>query len=201
MRHLYLGLLLAVGLLVTATNGAFAQQGKGNECTIAGTWYGGSVVAYSMTITQSGPAGHYVTYAEGMYKTSILSTGYAGTLAKKGDKYEGSGMALETSRPEYLNPPPFEAMPDLVAAWFSAELVDCNTLRNTIPFFGTYFGSGIWKPGSPWTGVNWTSGGKVPMVDAPDVDLIPILTGDTKPIVETYHRLPSKVNRALLHTN
>lgn len=191
----------ALVLLVLIATGAFAQQGKENGCTIAGTWYGGSVVAYSMTITQSGPAGHYVTYAEGMYKTSILSTGYAGTLDKKGKKFVGAGMALETTNPEYLSPPPFQTLPDLVAAWFSMELVDCNTIRNTIPFFGTYFGVGIWQPGSPWSGVNWLSGGKVPMVDAPDLDMIPLLTGDTKPIVETYHRLPSKVNPALLHTN
>jgi len=201
MRHRYFAFFLVLGLLVLAAASAFAQQGKGNDCTLAGTWYGGSVVAYSMTITQSGPAGHYVTYAEGMYKTSILSTGYAGTLDKKGNRFEGSGMALATSRPEYLNPPPFEAMPDLLAAWFSMELVDCNTIKNTIPFFGSYTGSEFWKPGSPWTGVNWISGGKVPLMDAPDLDMIPLLTGDTKPIVETYHRLPQKVNAALLHKN
>ncbi|HET8824776.1 MAG TPA: hypothetical protein VFM77_06585, partial [Terriglobales bacterium] len=114
MRTRYCLFLLSA-LLVIVSVGALAQQGKRNDCTIAGTWYGGSVVAYSLTITQSGPAGHYVTYGEGMYKTSILSTGYAGTLARNGDKYEGSGMALETSNPEYLNPPPFQTLPDLVA--------------------------------------------------------------------------------------
>ena len=201
MRYRYCVVLFVITLLVMVATNAFAQQGKGNECTPAGVWYGGSVVAYSLTITQSGPAGNYVTYGEGMYKTSILATGYSATLQKIGNKYEGAGMALETSSPEYLNPPPFKTLPDLAAAWFSIEMVDCNTIKNTIPFFGMYFGASIWQPGTPWSGVNWLSSGKVPFVDAPDLDLIPILTGAMKPIVETYHRVPTKVNPALLHTN
>ena len=188
-------------LLLGFVAAALAQQGKGNDCTPAGVWYGGSVVAYTFTITPSGPAGHYVTYGEGMYKTSIIATGYQGTLEKHGKKYEGAGMALQTSDPEYLKPPPFQKMPDLMAAWFSVEMVDCNTIKNTIPFFGTYFGEGFWQPGSPWTGMGWISGGKVPLVDAPDLDMIPILTGDTKPIVETYHRVSTRVNPNLLHHN
>lgn len=200
MRHRYLVVLLLAVLFVLVAS-AFAQQGKGNECTPAGVWYGGSVVAYTFTITPSGPAGHYTTYGEGMYKTSVLATGYSATLKKNGNKYEGGGMALETSNPEYLNPPPFQTLPDLTVAWFSIEMLDCNTLKNTIPFFGMYFGAGIWQPGSPWSGVNWLANGKLPFLDAPDLDMIPILTGDTKPIVETYHRVPTKVNPALLHHN
>jgi hypothetical protein len=51
------------------------------------------------------------------------------------------------------------------------------------------FGKGIWEPGTPWSGVNWVADAKVSRLGTPDVDLIPILTCDTKPIVETYHRL------------
>lgn len=186
-------------LLTILATVASAQQGKGNECTIAGTWYGGSVVAYQMTIVPSGPAGHYTMTAQGMYKTSIMNTAYSGTLKKEGKKYVGSGMALDTQDPEYLNPPPFQMLPDLIVGWFSMELVDCNTIRNAIPFLGTYLGIGVWLPGSPASGITWVPGGKVPLADSPDIDMIPILTGDTKPIVETYHRLPTKVNPALLH--
>lgn len=198
MRHRVSAVLFSMILLAAS---GFAQQGKGNDCTLTGVWYGGSAVAYTLTITQSGPAGHYVTYSEGMYKTSILSTGFSGTMEKNGEKYEGAGMALETSNPEYLNPPPFQTLPDLIVAWFSTEMVDCNTLKNTIPFFGIYFGAGIWQPGTPWTGMDWLANSKRPFVDAPDLDMIPILTGDTKPIVETYHRIPNLVNPTLLHHN
>ena len=201
MGHRNFVVAFSIVLLVIVVSSAFAQQGKGNECTPAGVWYGGSVVAYTLTITESGPAGHYTTYGEGMYKTSILATGYSATVEKKGRKYEGAGMALQTSNPEYLNAPPFQTLPDLAAAWFSIEMVDCDTIKNTIPFFGVYFGAGLWQPGSPWSGIGWLTNGKVPFVDAPDLDMIPILTGDTKPIVETYHRVPSKVNPALLHHN
>jgi hypothetical protein len=197
MRKILFIPVLVLALVV----GVFAQQGKGNGCTPVGVWYGGSVVAYTLTITQTGPAGHFITYGEGVYKTSIVGTGYQATLEKHGNRYEGAGMALETSDPEYLNPPPFEKMPDLVAAWFSMEMIDCNTIRNVIPFFGTYFGAGFWQPGSPWTGMGWISGGKMPFVDPPDLDMIPILTGNTKPIVETYHRISRTVNPNLLHYN
>ena len=81
--------------------------------------------------------------------------------------HEGSGVALETSDPEYLNPPPFKNMPDLAVGWFSEELLDCNTLKTTLSFFGLYFGAGVWEPGTPWTGMGWISGGKIPLVTRP----------------------------------
>ena len=192
--------LLGVLFIVIVSTGALAQQGKG-DCSIAGTWYGGSAVAYQMTVVQSGPAGHYTMWAEGMYKTSVLNTTYSGTLEKKGNQFVGSGVSLNTQNPEYLNPPPFQTLPDLTVGWFSMELTDCNTIKNTIPFLGTYFGIGIWLPGSPASGISWVPGGKIPLSDSPDLDMIPILTGDTKPIIETYHRLPTKVNPSLLHRN
>lgn len=207
MQHRCSVALAVIALLLGVAAGAFAQQGKGNECTPSGVWYGGSVVAYQMTIIPGGPAGHYTTFAQGMYKNSVLNTVYAGEVVKNGNKYEGSLVALSTQDPEYLNPPPFTKLPDINAGWASMELLDCNTLQNTIPFFGVYFGPpspfgvGIWEPGTPWWGVNWVAKGKVPLLDQPDVDLIPILTNDTKPIVETYHRVSRTVNPALLHHN
>ncbi len=190
----------ALGLLVLlAALPCLAQQGEGNECTPEGTWYGGGVVAYFMTITPAGPAGHYAVTGQPMYKNAVMSTGYAGTMVKNGTKSEGPLMNLTTQDPAYSGLPPFANLPDLSVGWASMEMVDCNTIKNTIPFFGIYFGAGIWQPGTPWTGINWLPNAKIPLVSPPDVDLIPILTGDTKSIVETYRRLPETVNTALLH--
>lgn len=141
-----------------------------------------------------------------MYKDTVMNTMYAGVLVKNGKLFEGNGMSLTTRDPDFLKQPPIGKLPDITVGWFSIEKVDCNTLKNTIPFLGIYFGSpvpgtssGIWLPGTPWTGINWIPNAKIPLLDAPDVDLIPVLTGDVKPIVETYHRLPETVNPALLH--
>ena len=186
-----------------------AQQGMGNDCTPAGTWYGGSVVAYQLTVAPSAPAGHYTFIFQGIYTPpppTTIAAFVSGEMVKKGNVYEGSMLSLGGDN-AFLNPNPaaIGKMPDLEVGWVSMEMVDCNTIKNVIPFFGIYFGPfglfdtgpgpGIWQPGSPGSpffGVNWTSGGKVPLVNEPDVDLIPILTGDTKPIVETYHRLLNK---------
>ena len=176
-----------------------AQQGKGNQCTPEGVWYGGSVVAYRMTIIPAGPAGHYMTFAEGMYKNSVMTTMYTGEMVKTRDSYDGTLMALNTQDQEYAGPPPYQQLPDIAAGSFSVEMMDCNTLKNTIPFYGLYFGSQIWKPGTPWTGIGWVARGKIPLVDPPDVDLVQALTGDTKPIVETYHRIARAVNPPLMH--
>jgi hypothetical protein len=194
-----------IGALLIASATSFAQQGKGNQCTPDGVWYGGSKVAYRFTIIPAGPAGHYVTFAEGMYKNSVMTTMFAGELAKAGDKYEGTLMALNTQDPAYAGPPPYAALPNIAVGWASIEMLDCNTMMNTIPFYGMYFGApsqagpGIWEPGTPWTGISWVEDGKVPFVDPPDVDLIVMATGDTKPIVETYHRVLRTVNPDLLH--
>lgn len=171
----------------------FAQHGLGNDCTPAGVWYGGSVVAYQMTIVPAGPAGHYMVQAEGMYKNSVLNTVYTGRFVKKGNVYEGSMMQLSTSDPDFLNPPPIGKMPDLFVGWSVIELVDCNSMKNTIPFFGIYLASNIWQPG-----IVWLPAGKVPLIDPPDVDLLNVLTGG-QPVVETYRRLRNQVNPALLH--
>jgi len=68
----------------------------GNDCTIASTWYGGSVVAYQMTVTPTTPAGHYIVMAEPMYVNpqAPLAAKYTGQLIKKADVYEGSILPL-----------------------------------------------------------------------------------------------------------
>ncbi len=191
---------LVVAVLLVATVPCLAQQGMGNDCTLAGSWYGGSVVAYQLMIAPSTPAGQYTFVFQAMYgdPTVTKEANPSGKLVKHGKVYEGSMLALSGDSTFITLPPGANGkLPDLYVGWVSMELVDCNTIRNTIPFFGIYFGAGIWKPGNPVMGVDWVSGGKVPLVSEPDVDLIPILTFDTKPIVETYHRLPEGVNRDL----
>ena len=178
---------------------AVAQQGKGTPCTPAGVWYGGSVVAYRMTITPMGPAGHYRVFTEGMYKNAVMTTMWSGQMEKHGKLYEGTISALNTQDLAYNGPPPFANLPDIAAGWFTFELLNCNTMKSTIPFLGLYSGLGIWEPGTPWTGIHWLPNAKVPMHDVPDVDLIPVLTGDLKPIIETYHRVSPTVNPSLLH--
>ncbi len=119
----------------------FAQQGAGNGCTPAGVWYGGSVVAYKLTVVPLVPAGHYTVTFEGMYTNSVMKTTYSGEVEKKGDVYEGSLMALTTQNPDFLTPPPYGEMPDLIAAWMSLRMDDCNNMTNTMPFLGLYVGS------------------------------------------------------------
>ena len=176
----------------------FGQNGIGSNCTIAGTWYGGSVVGYQLTVTPSTPAGHYTFIFQGMYATvdpnngePVLAAHPTGELVKKGNAYEGSMLSLGGD-----NKPPMALtrMPDFEVGWVSMELLDCNTIKNTIPFFGIYFGVDIWSAGTPWTGPSWAPNPKALLNSEPDVDLIPILTGDVKPIVEIYRRVPTTVN-------
>lgn len=139
--------LAVIALLLSVTTGALAQQGKGNECTPAGVWYGGSAVAYHMTVI---PAGPYTVFAEGMYKDGVMTTSYWGALTKKNHKYEGSLMQLYTADPDFLNMPPIGKMPDIRAGWSSMEMLNCNTIKNTLPFFGLYLARNIWEPGVLW---------------------------------------------------
>ncbi len=167
-------------------------------CDLAGTWYGGSVVAYHMTIIPAVARDHYTVFAQGMYKNSVMNTVYTGQVARRHNRYEGPLMQLSTADPDFLNPPPIGKLPDITAGWTSMRLVDCNTIENRIPFFGVYFGSSIWQPAIDRPAIDWIAPGKTPLVDAPDVDLLTFLSGGM-PIVETYHRLLKTVNLDLLH--
>ena len=184
---------LAVVVVLAAVQ-CFAQQGVGNNCTLAGTWYGGSVVAYQMTIVPSVPAGHYTLFYDGIFKATPIAAMGTGRLVKHGKVYEGSSLSL-VGDDSFINMPPGAngKMPDVEAVWASMEMVDCNTMRSTVWFFGTYFAANIWEPGIVW------KAGK-PLVDPPDIDWINILNNG-HPIVETYHRLPNKVNPDLVHKN
>ncbi len=183
---------LSALLLILAALPAAGQKPKREECQPDGVWYGGSTVAYQMTIVPTGRDGHYLVTAQGMYRGGVLNTSYQGELVKKGDGWEGAVMQLVTTDSAFLNPPPVGKMPDLNVGWVILQLVDCNTLRDSIPFFGTYAAAGIWQPGIIW------AGGKRPFIDPPDVDLVNVLNGG-KPVEETYHRLPRAIDPKLLH--
>lgn len=96
MQRAFLVVLAAMALLSSFEGIGSAQEGKGNPCTPAGVWYGGSVVAYRMTITPAGPAGQFTILTEAMYKNAVLSTMWAGQITKRGKKYEGSMSSLST---------------------------------------------------------------------------------------------------------
>jgi hypothetical protein len=194
--HLPAILTLAAGLLLGSPLLAEPFDSPG-ACDLAGTWYGGSVVAYHMTIIPAGDRDHYTAFAQGMYKNSVMNTVYTGQLARKHNRYEGPLMQLSTADEDFLNPPPIGKLPDITAGWSSMRLVDCNTIENRIPFFGVYFASSIWQPDRDLPVIDWT-GVKTPLVSPPDVDLLIILSGG-RPIVETYHRLLKTVNPDLLH--
>lgn len=189
-------LFLSLALIAVFAATSFGQAGMGNECTPAGLWYGGSATPYKLTITQTGPATHYQAVFEPMYKNVVLNTTYTSLLEKKGNKYEGAGVILVSQDPNFVLQYPPPETPDLVVGWFSMELLDCNTIKNTIPFLGYYFGPPIWELAVG--GVNWVSPSKVPLVDPPDLDLL-VMTNGGAPEIERYRRIATKVNPALLH--
>ena len=188
-------LTLAAAVLLSVPLAMAEPAHPAQHCDLTGTWYGGSVVAYQLTVTPAAKPGHFTVIFQGMYKNSAMNTAYSGEVARKRDRYEGSLLQL-TGDEAFLGPPPLIGkMPDLVVVWTSMKLVDCNTIENTIPFFGTYFASNIWQPGIVW---NTPPFAKVPLVDPPDVDLLNILNnGD--PVKETYHRLLKTINPTLPH--
>ncbi len=194
--HLPAIVVVAGVLLLLSSAPLLAQADAPRSCDITGTWYGGSVVAYQMTIVPAAGPGHYTVLFQGMYKNSVMNTAFTGELVRKRNRYEGPLMQLTTANPAFLNPPPIGELPDIIAGWTAMELVDCDTIRNTIPFFGLYAGAGIWQPSG--AGVGWIEPPRTPLLQPPDVDLLDILSGGV-PIVESYRRLPKRVNPALLH--
>ena len=106
-------------LLILTALTCVAQPGMGNDCTIAGTWYGGSVVAYQMTVTPTTPAGHYIVMAEPMYVNpqAPLAAKYTGQLIKKADVYEGSILSLSGDKSFINLPGTNPKMPDLEVGW------------------------------------------------------------------------------------
>jgi len=126
-----------------------------------------------------------------------MNTVYAGKVEKKGEFYVGSLMQLATNDTDFLNPPPIGKMPDLNVVWseMQMQMVDCDTIKTTIPFFGYYFASHLWQPG-----IVWNPKGKIPLFDVPDIDRLDMLAGGA-PIIESYHRVAESVNPKLLHKN
>ena len=95
--HLTALLALAAALLLSVSAAMAEPAHPPRHCDLTGTWYGGSIVAYQMTIVPAGTSGRYSVVAEGMYKNSVINTIYTGLVARKHDRYQGPLMQLTTS--------------------------------------------------------------------------------------------------------
>ncbi|HXY41219.1 MAG TPA: hypothetical protein VEQ10_16210, partial [Vicinamibacteria bacterium] len=97
---------VVAAVLLLSSSPLLAEVDTPRSCDLTGTWYGGSIVAYQMTIVPAVPPGHYTVVAQGMYKNSVMNTAYTGELARKRNRYEGPLLQLTTGNPAFLNPPP-----------------------------------------------------------------------------------------------
>lgn len=147
-------------------------QGFGNECTLAGTWYGGSegTSKYVATIVPT-RANHYSAVFDGAYSMAPLGfpvkTIWSSQFVKqnKGEyEYKGTAIGLLNRSAEF----PPTGPPEIGAVRFHAKLDGCDTLKMVYDFFGGYF---------------W--GDKVPFRDPPDYIVAPT------PFEETYRRVPT----------
>ena len=161
----------AVVLFLVLSTSCLAQ-GSGNACMPTGRWYGGSQYAkYHLTVTFNVSA--YSVMFQGAYQNAPVETKYTGEIVRKGDHYEGGVIQLASSAATFPAP-----LPDILAAWSTVRMPDCDTLVSDISFFGIYLASSIWAP----------TGAKVPFRDKLDVDILAGL-GVTS-IQEVYHRVP-----------
>ena len=157
-------LIVACALLVLPT---LAQNP--NNCSLAGTWYGGSDYKYMMTIIPS--AGEkFAARAEAVY--SNLAWGYQAWTSWSGEVVRGSdgryvvqeiSMFTTSTDP---HPPPNSFELDGVRG--SIAFLNCDRIQISYNFFAAYFDLG-----------------KVPFVDQPDLNYLP-----PGGLVETYRRMP-----------
>ncbi len=152
-------------------------QGFGNECTPAGTWYGGGAdpsltihsPKYLLTIVPS-RAGRYSIRADEGFSTNPAVVAklseFSGELIKQEDgTYRAYALALANSSSV---PPPMGGLdPQIWAIREHVTLTDCNTLQFEIDFFAVY----------AW--------GHTPFLDTPDGYRLPPGTV----AIETYKRM------------
>jgi len=157
-------LLLLGVLLSSAALSAMAQ-----ECSPAGTWYGGSDFKYLITIIPTS-GNHFTVIYDPTYTLDLYgfpyNTKYTGEMIRKGNNLKVNAMNIFNMDSTIL--PPDVTKLNIWAITQTGKLIDCDTLEITDVFAGGYY---------------WTSN-KVPLKDTPDYPL-PV-TG-----VETYNRLPS----------
>jgi hypothetical protein len=161
--------LLWVALLMFAGALPAIAQRSGNECNLAGTWYGGSDFKYQLTIIPTGDSRYAVTY-DPVYTLDLYgfpyNTKYTGLMIRKDRKLTLNAMSI-LNMDNTLVPPDVSKL-NIWAIQQRGTIVNCNTLELVDVFAGGYY---------------WAND-KVPLKDPPDYPLPP-----TAP--ETYHRLPS----------
>ena len=174
-------LIIACALLVIP---GFAQIPQHNNCSMIGTWLGGSdpsgIPYYQMTITPEVEGRLLVAY-QAMYDPGTHYTSWTGE-ARKGRARTYNEYALATyiitqDMADFyfqnfgiqVDPGTFEAD----GIYTHARMLDCNTIQSTITWFGWYI------PIMPDT---------VPFVTQPQIEYIRDLNGG-QPIVEIYHRI------------
>jgi len=163
--------LVLVALAFAVPAGA---QGLGSGCDISGTWFGGSEghPPYQFTIWPIG-AGRYGAMAQPALgvppRADGAWTNWTGELVKSGQQFDSYMIQF------WVSAPPEVAEIDAVHS--RMQLVDCNTIKNTVDVYGVYV------PYRPEV---------VPFVDPFDFDIMAYLAAELgmTAIEETYHRMP-----------
>ena len=174
--------LSATILILIISVPGFAQ-GAGNSCDLSGTWYGGSDphFQYLSTLSSMGAGRYSSTY---QLAADVHPFGYVARTTWTGEAFKTGPRTYEQYAMSYWIWDPAAAaefgqlmgitidptLPEVDIVRGRLELVDCNTLTNTIDVYAAYF--------------NFTPD-KAPFVTTPDIDF---LVGGS--IVETYHRMP-----------
>lgn len=147
-------------------------QGIGNDCSLAGTWYGvGDGAKYLMTIIPI-RGNEYATIVHPGFKPKVPAlAAYSGvTIMKSGNFYTSNLIALANTSDLPPLPGSPSLFPQIWAVRSLIHLLDCNTLHNEIVFWGAYL----------------STSNKVPFQDAPDAYLLQPPATE----IETYRRMP-----------
>jgi hypothetical protein len=161
-------LIISCALLVIPS---LAQNLQGpNNCSLAGTWYGGSDYKYISTITPVTGQTFAIT-SDPVFDNASFGykawTSWSGELVKiTARRYVAQVIGMFTTSAEL--PPPVNSYElDGARAW--VEFIDCDHLQFSYDFFSAYFDLS-----------------KIPFVDPPDLNYLP-----PGGIVETYQRMPT----------
>ncbi len=160
--------LVLILCLVFLSVASFA--GNSPACSPTGTWYGGGVTKYILTITPITGERFAIRY-EPVYSLVGLGkaawTSVPGQLKRvEGNRYVGQAIIMSTTS-SALPPPEDSYELDAVRSWM--VFTNCDDIQLTYDFWGGYFGLN-----------------KVPFVDPPDVIYLP-----PGGFIETYHRMPT----------
>jgi hypothetical protein len=151
-------------------------NGFGNECTPAGTWFGGSEngAKYLMTVVPAMP-NHYTVVFQAAFKPRVpILTQYTGEMRHvKAAIFDTFIIAMVNNSELPPDPGADSTRPQVWAVRSRGEIKDCDTFEFEIDFFVVY---------------NWR-GDLVPFKDAPDTHRL--APGNV--IRETYHRMNAAV--------